>query len=200
MVGKELSSFLVAVRSAFVHEGGPSLDFPRSSRYFGMGVDPLQDFLARNRIELGRARGGFFADGCYGFRRAIPRRRPNPKGRRRSRQTRSRWRFPSDEDHTPAPPQMTVEEVALKQQLAETELSMKHYADAEQDNRAILPFTSRRPLACYQIFTCMMLQGHRVEAQDFLSQLDLGGSPAVLYGNARGLQKETSQSAAGFWV
>ena len=83
------------------------------------------------------------------------------------------------------PPRLTPAELELKTNLAETEFSLKHFTEAEQGYREILVSTPRKPLAVYHIFTCMLLQGSREEADCYIAGIpQLENSPALFYAEA----------------
>jgi len=87
-----------------------------------------------------------------------------------------------EQEDEAAPLPMTPEQLEIKQQFAETELRMKDYAGAEAHYREILGSTNRKPLASYQIFVCMVLEGRRAEAEQFITGATKARkTPAFLY-------------------
>lgn len=77
---------------------------------------------------------------------------------------------------------LSAEDLQRKDDLAEMEFRAKNYVEAERIYREILPATSSQPLAAYHIYTCLLLEDRKDDAETFLSQAGLtNDSPAPYY-------------------
>lgn len=92
---------------------------------------------------------------------------------------------PDASEESPAPRRLTPAELELKSRLAEAEFDSRNYAEAEQCYRQIIHSTPRKPLAAYQIFTCMLMQGRRDEANLYITGIpQIENTPALHYAKA----------------